>query len=258
MRQRLLLLSFAIMATSGCGGGLVSEGDGSSSGKKVMSGEKTSQGNGLREPKALSNPLNQEFTKSNGGNRPRLPELKITNKLLNDPLLEPIEQKPLSQKTADKNFTSDSKEVLRTNFEVGKYLRDPHKKPEKNTYLERYGRVRLEKAATIKRFAPVTILPVQLEGHCSTAWDKGKLHVRIAYYGPQYNLNTFMNEVKMLYVSFQDVAGSPVYRFEIPIEQMKKAPPEKNFGQPTYEVEGQLPLELEAYEEFFQWTIEWD
>lgn len=186
-----------------------------------------------------------------------LPTIEITNEDLNDPLLGPSENSP--QKNSSKRRASaDDQEVLRADFKRRTYLKDPYKKEKKDNFRARYGGPRLDKAAVIKRYAPVTIMPVQLEAHCATAWDRGLLHVRVAYLGPQHNLNVFMQENRMLYISFQDEAGSPVYKFEIPISQMKKAPPSMNNGTPTYHVEGQLPLELETYERFFQWTIEWN
>lgn len=180
----------------------------------------------------------------------------VTNKDLDDPLLSPVSKRS-SPATASNSKSSKDPEVIATKFQRRRYLSDPFKKPKENSYLKRYGRSRLEKVATIKRYAPVTILPVQLEAHCRTAWDRGKLHVRVAYMGPPHNLKVFMEEQHKLHVSFQDEAGSQLYGFVIPISQMKKAPDSVNFGMPTYEVEGQLPVPLELYEQFFQWNLEW-
>ena len=180
----------------------------------------------------------------------------VTNKDLDDPLLMPVRKKP-TRETVNNSKAARDEEVIATEFQRRSYLSDPFKKPKENSYLKRYGRDRLAKVATIKRYAPVTILPVQLEAHCRTAWDRGKLHVRVAYMGPPHNLKVFMEEQHMLHVSFQDEAGAQLYNFQIPISQMKKAPDSVNFGMPTYEVEGQLPLPLEVYEQFFQWNLEW-
>ena len=153
-----------------------------------------------------------------------------------------------------------AKDLSRAEFERGSILKNREKElaQGKNTFLERYGRARLDKAATIKRYTPITILPVQLEAHCRTAWDRGNLHVRIAYLGPPHNLNVFMQENHVLHIGFTDQAGSPVYNFEIPIDQMQRAPETMNGGMPTYQVEGQLPVPLESYEQFYQWTCEWN
>ncbi|MBI1270184.1 hypothetical protein GC174_07115 [bacterium] len=153
-----------------------------------------------------------------------------------------------------------AKDLRRAEFERGSILKKREKvlAQGKNPFLERYGRARLDKAATIKRYTPITILPVQLEAHCRTAWDRGNLHVRVAYLGPPHNLNVFMQENHVLHIGFTDQSGSPVYNFEIPIDQMQRAPETMNGGMPTYQVEGQLPVPLESYEQFYQWTCEWN
>lgn len=169
------------------------------------------------------------------------------------PVPVPVKTKPVLK-------NEPAKDLSQAEFQRGSILRNREKvlAQGKNPFLERYGRARLDKAATIKRYTPITILPVQLEAHCRTAWDRGNLHVRIAYLGPPHNLNVFMQENHKLYIGFTDQAGSQVYNFEIPIEQMKRAPDTMNGGMPTYEVEGQLPVPLESYEQFYQWTCEWN
>jgi hypothetical protein len=166
------------------------------------------------------------------------------------------------EKTPDKEpaklaTDANSRDMTRAHFDRGTYLRKRPIKSQADSFIEKYGRARLDKAATIKRYSPITIMPVQLEAHCSTAWDRGMLHVRVAYLGPPHNLSVFMKETRMIYVTFQDEYGANVYNFEVPIEQFEKAPETMNYGTPTYQVEGQLPLALENYERFFQWSCEW-
>jgi hypothetical protein len=130
--------------------------------------------------------------------------------------------------------------------------------PPVDPYAARYSKDRLEKAAVIRNYASVSVMPVGIDAFVKTAWTSGMVHIRLALLGPLDNLKTFnrtQNDVKL---TFQDHAGNPLQVIIVPMSEMKEAPPSTNFGTPTYVVEGSMECPLELYEEYYQWMFEWE
>ncbi len=160
---------------------------------------------------------------------------------------------------ADKGETSKSPA-----FERGRLLRrgggagSGTAAPPVDPYAARYSKDRLEKAAVIRNYASVSVMPVGIDAFVKTAWTSGMVHIRLALLGPLDNLKTFnrtQNDVKL---TFQDHAGNPLQVIIVPMSEMKEAPPSTNFGTPTYVVEGSMECPLELYEQYYQWMFEWE
>ncbi len=127
-----------------------------------------------------------------------------------------------------------------------------------NTGMQGYAPERLAKAAVIKSYAPVQVVPIGLDAFCKTAWMNGSLHVRVALLGPENNIRTFLQDYPSMKVSFRDEAGNMIQEYTIPASLIRRANSDTNFGTPTFEYEGQVPMPLEVYEQFWQWTLEWE
>lgn len=121
-----------------------------------------------------------------------------------------------------------------------------------------YAPDRLARAAVIKSYAPVQVVPIGLDAFCKTAWMNGLLHVRVALLGPENNVKTFLQDYPSMKVTFRDESGNPLNEYTLPANLFKKADMNTNFGTPTFEYEGQVAMPLEAYEQFWQWTLEWE
>lgn len=121
-----------------------------------------------------------------------------------------------------------------------------------------YAPDRLARAAVIKSYAPVQVVPIGLDAFCKTAWMNGLLHVRVALLGPENNVKTFLQDYPSMKVTFRDESGNPLSEYTIPANLFRKADLNTNFGTPTFEYEGQVPMPLESYEQFWQWTLEWE
>lgn len=121
-----------------------------------------------------------------------------------------------------------------------------------------YAPDRLARAAVIKSYAPVQVVPIGLDAFCKTAWMNGLLHVRVALLGPENNVKTFLQDYPSMKVTFRDESGNPLNEYTLPANLFKKADLNTNFGTPTFEYEGQVAMPLEAYEQFWQWTLEWE
>lgn len=125
------------------------------------------------------------------------------------------------------------------------------------SYLQ-YAPDRLARAAVIKSYAPVQVVPIGLDAFCKTAWMNGLLHVRVALLGPENNVKTFLQDFPSMKVTFRDESGNPLSEYTIPANLFRKADINTNFGTPTFEYEGQVTMPLESYEQFWQWTLEWE
>lgn len=121
-----------------------------------------------------------------------------------------------------------------------------------------YAPDRLARAAVIKSYAPVQVVPIGLDAFCKTAWMNGLLHVRVALLGPENNVKTFLQDYPSMKITFRDESGNPLSEYTLPANLFKKADMNTNFGTPTFEYEGQVAMPLEAYEQFWQWTLEWE
>ncbi|MCW5823029.1 MAG: hypothetical protein KIT34_09520 [Cyanobacteria bacterium TGS_CYA1] len=127
-----------------------------------------------------------------------------------------------------------------------------------NQANSQYAPDRLARAAVIKSYAPVQVVPIGLDAFCKTAWMNGLLHVRVALLGPENNVKTFLQDYPSMKVTFRDESGNPLNEYTLPASLFKKADQNTNFGTPTFEYEGQVAMPLEAYEQFWQWTLEWE
>lgn len=127
-----------------------------------------------------------------------------------------------------------------------------------NTANSQYAPDRLARAAVIKSYAPVQVVPIGLDAFCKTAWMNGLLHVRVALLGPENNVKTFLQDYPSMKVTFRDESGNPLTEYTLPASLFKKADQNTNFGTPTFEYEGQVAMPLEGYEQFWQWTLEWE
>ena len=136
--------------------------------------------------------------------------------------------------------------------------RDPNAKPGVDPLVSQYGKYRLEKASVIKSWASVPIVPIGVDAFLKTGWAKGNMYMRLALLGPPGNLQLFVRDRNQVKVTFTDRAGITLKEYVIPISELRQAAAGTNFGTPTYEFETEVPLPLEAYEEFYQWTFEWN
>lgn len=152
-------------------------------------------------------------------------------------------------------------------FKRGKYLpQSGNQSSNSNSYNgtdnnqenSRYAPDRLARAAVIKSYAPVQVVPIGLDAFCKTAWLNGMLHVRVALLGPENNVKTFLQDYPNMKVTFRDESGNALNEYTLPANLFRKANVNTNFGTPTFEYEGQVMMPLEAYEQFWQWTLEWE
>ncbi len=127
-----------------------------------------------------------------------------------------------------------------------------------NQASSQYDPDRLARAAVIKSYAPVQVVPIGLDAFCKTAWTNGLLHVRVALLGPENNVKTFLQDYPNMKVTFRDESGNALNEYTLPASFFKKANMNTNYGTPTFEYEGQVAMPLEAYEQFWQWTLEWE
>jgi len=127
-----------------------------------------------------------------------------------------------------------------------------------NQPTSKYAQDRLARAAVIKSYAPVQVVPIGLDAFCKTAWMNDLLHVRVALLGPENNVKTFLQDYPSVKVTFRDESGNEINQYSIPASLFKKANVDTNYGTPTFEYEGQVAMPLEAYEQFWQWTLEWE
>ncbi len=127
-----------------------------------------------------------------------------------------------------------------------------------NQENSQYAPDRLARAAVIKSYAPVQVVPIGLDAFCKTAWVNGLLHVRVALLGPENNVKTFLQDYPNMKVTFRDESGNALNEYTLPANLFRKANINTNFGTPTFEYEGQVMMPLEAYEQFWQWTLEWE
>lgn len=132
------------------------------------------------------------------------------------------------------------------------------KGPPVDPYLARYSKERLDKAAVIRNYAHVSVMPVGIDAFVKTAWTSGNVHIRLALLGPIDHLRTFNETQRDVKLTFQDRAGNPLQVIIVPTSEMKEAPQSVNFGTPTYVVEGAMDCPLELYEQYYQWMFEWE
>ncbi len=130
--------------------------------------------------------------------------------------------------------------------------------PAVDPYVARYSKARVDKAAVIRNYAHVSVMPVGIDAFVKTAWTSGNVHIRLALLGPIGNLRTFNETQRDVKLTFQDRAGNPLQVIIVPTSEMKEAPPSVNFGTPTYVVEGAMECPLELYEQYYQWMFEWE
>lgn len=147
-------------------------------------------------------------------------------------------------------------------FERGTYLQK--RKPSgsqsgpSSQAVAQYGRQRLDNAAVIKNYAPVSIIPIGLDAYCKTAWADGLLHVRVAIMGPPANMQLFLRQFSVFKLGFRDQGANLIQDAVVPATEFKLAPPSVNHGSPTFEFEGQMEIPLEQYERFYDWTLNWE
>lgn len=147
-------------------------------------------------------------------------------------------------------------------FERGTYLQK--RKPSQaqrgpsSQAVAQYGRQRLDNAAVIKNYAPVSIIPIGLDAYCKTAWADGLLHVRVAIMGPPANMQLFLRQFSVFKLGFRDQGANLIQDAVVPATEFKLAPPSVNHGSPTFEFEGQMEIPLEQYEQFYDWTLNWE
>lgn len=127
-----------------------------------------------------------------------------------------------------------------------------------NASMSAYAPDRLARAAVIKSYAPVQVVPIGLDAFCKTAWMNGLLHVRVALLGPEGNIKTFLQDYPSMKVTFRDDGGNQIQEYTIPASLVRRANANTNYGTPTFEYEGQVAMPLEVYEQFWQWTLEWE
>ncbi|MGD9681867.1 MAG: hypothetical protein AB7W16_11845 [Candidatus Obscuribacterales bacterium] len=147
-------------------------------------------------------------------------------------------------------------------FERGTYLQK-HKPSQaqrgpSSQAVAQYGRQRLDNAAVIKNYAPVSIIPIGLDAYCKTAWADGLLHVRVAIMGPPANMQLFLRQFSVFKLGFRDQGANLIQDAVVPATEFKLAPPSVNHGSPTFEFEGQMEIPLEKYEQFYDWTLNWE
>ncbi|QQR57659.1 MAG: hypothetical protein IPG59_22245 [Candidatus Melainabacteria bacterium] len=187
--------------------------------------------------------------------------------------------KAQSEKSKESKVSKDSKETKETAkqspvsfgntllFKRGRYLpqnggqnsNSSSNNQANNTQASsQYAPDRLARAAVIKSYAPVQVVPIGLDAFCKTAWMNGLLHVRVALLGPENNVKTFLQDYPNMKVTFRDESGNALNEYTLPASLFKKANMNTNYGTPTFEYEGQVAMPLEAYEQFWQWTLEWE
>lgn len=125
-------------------------------------------------------------------------------------------------------------------------------------WLAQYGQDRLWKASTIRSWAVIPVVPVGIDAFMKTAWAKGNLHIRLAMLGPLQNLQMFLRDHNNLHITFTDSGGTNLKQATIRCASMEHAPDSANGGAPTYQFEADIECPLEEYEQFYQWTFEWD
>lgn len=125
-------------------------------------------------------------------------------------------------------------------------------------WLSRYGNDRLYKASTIRSWAVIPVIPVGIDAFMKTAWAKGNLHIRLAMLGPLQNLQMFLRDHNNLRLTFTDQSGNNLKEMIVPCASMQQAPPSANGGAPTFQFESDIECPLEEYEQFYQWTFEWN
>lgn len=125
-------------------------------------------------------------------------------------------------------------------------------------YAAQYPKWRLDKAAIIRSWAHVSVVPVGIDAFLKTAWSGGFIHIRLALLGPLNNLQEFSRTQNSVKITFQDRAGNALKQIIVPMSELKQAPPDVNYGTPTYAVEGTMDCPLELYEQVYQWMFEWD
>lgn len=173
---------------------------------------------------------------------------------------KPVEEKPAPSEKVEKEAAPVSFGNS-LSFQRGRYL--PQQSGSKSgspqsQAASAYAPDRLARAAVIKSYAPVQVVPIGLDAFCKTAWMNGFLHVRIALLGPEGNVKTFLQDYPSMKVSFRDEGGNAIQEFTIPASLFRKATANTNFGTPTFEYEGQVAVPLEVYEQYWQWTLEWE
>lgn len=172
-----------------------------------------------------------------------------------------------ASKTAENKTAATEKEAPPVNFgnslsfQRGKYLPQQtgsNSRPGQNPATSAYAPDRLARAAVIKSYAPVQVVPIGLDAFCKTAWMNGLLHVRVALLGPEGNIKTFLQDYPSMKVTFRDEGGNQIQEYTIPASLVRRASVNTNYGTPTFEYEGQVAMPLEVYEQFWQWTLEWE
>ncbi len=148
-------------------------------------------------------------------------------------------------------------------FKRGKLLAPPEmpkqqQQQQVDPYAAKYDKWRLERAATVRNWASVSMAPHGIDAFLHTVWTQGVMHVRVALLGPGENLRIFCRDHRSLKMTFQDQDGNYMQSVTIPTSMLKEASPGTNGGNPTYFVEGQMEVPLENYERFYQWVFEWD
>ncbi len=145
-------------------------------------------------------------------------------------------------------------------FNRGQYLAKPSfaHGGGKDALIAQYGKFRVEKARVIRDYAPVSVVPIGLDAFLKSYWDQGFLHIRIAMVGPEQNLQMFVRDQREVKVSFTNEGGVVLKDYVIPMTEFHKARESANFGTPTFEFESNVEIPLELYEQFYQWTFEWD
>lgn len=195
---------------------------------------------------------------------------------------QPQSQTPVQTSTnspaplvGDTKPTTNSPEPVRSNFERGKLLNrlqerqqaqaareQANSAPEQegggDPWLAQYGQDRLWKASTIRSWAVIPVIPVGIDAFMKTAWAKGNLHIRLAMLGPLQNLQMFLRDHNNLHITFTDASGSNLKQMTILCSSMQQAPSSANGGAPTFQFESDIECPLEVYEQFYQWTFEWD
>jgi len=129
--------------------------------------------------------------------------------------------------------------------------------PAVDQYAAQYPKWRLDKAATVRSWAHVTVMPVGIDAFLKTAWTGGLVHIRLALLGPLGNLREFSRTQNSVKITFQDKVGNNIKEIIVPMSELKEAPGSENFGTPTYVVEGSMDCSLETYESIYQWVFEW-
>lgn len=174
-------------------------------------------------------------------------------------VLNQLKSEP-EQKSNPKPESNSTETESVSTFKRGTYLRKPQNKSgagPSSTFIGQYGKERLDNAAVIKNYAPVSIIPIGLDAYCKTAWAGGHLHTRIALMGPPDNMKMFLQQFSHFKIAFRDQAAAVIQDAVVPAVEFKRAPPNVNHGSPTFEFEGEMEIPLEQYERFYDWTLNW-